>query len=386
MAVGCSSSTAPTNTLPPTKLEASIVSNASGYKTIWRFDGADGSIPQSPLLDVNGQLYGTTTFGGEYSTYGGTIYALDATGKERLLHSFGHGDGEEPLGNLIAIGSTLYGTTVYGGKHHLGTVFGSTLSGRERVLHSFGYHGNDGFSPFAGLTEMNGLLYGTTELGGKYGQGTVFSISTAGEERVIYNFTGVHGDGGDPLGGLIVYKRALYGTASTGGCGWGTVFRVTPIGKEKVIYRFACGKDRHDSKVPDGSLTEVNGTFYGTADVGGGAAPKNEGTVFSVTPKGKERVLHTFGAKRDGANPYCTLLFEDGVLYGTTIFGGTDYEGTIFSITESGKEHVLYSFGVLPDGEEPDAGVMSVNGRLYGTAAFGGGRPYGVGTVYEISP
>jgi uncharacterized repeat protein (TIGR03803 family) len=196
----------------------------------------------------------------------------------------------------------------------------------------------------------------------------------------------VHGDGGDPLGGLIAYKGVFYGTTSTGGCGWGTVFSVTATGKESVIYKFACGKDRHDGKVPDGTLTDVKGTFYGTTDIGGGAAPKNEGTVFSVTPNGKENVLHTFGAQADGANPYCRLLASNGVLYGTTIFGGADYEGTIFSITQSGKERVLYSFGVLPDGEQPDAGLISVEGRLYGTARFGGGRPYGVGTVYEISP
>jgi uncharacterized repeat protein (TIGR03803 family) len=373
--------------LPATRLESSALPGASGYKTIWRFNGANGTVPQSPLLDVNQRLYGMTTAGGEYSTNGGTIFALDATGKERLLHSFGHGsDGAEPLGDLIAVGGTLYGTTAYGGKYRYGTVFASTLSGSEHVLHSFSVHGNDGFSPFAGLTLRNGTLYGTTELGGKYGQGTVFSISTAGEERVLYDFTGVHGDGGDPLGGLIAYKGVFYGTTSTGGCGWGTVFSVTATGKESVIYKFACGKDRHDGKVPDGTLTDVKGTFYGTTDIGGGAAPKNEGTVFSVTPNGKENVLHTFGAQADGANPYCRLLASNGVLYGTTIFGGADYEGTIFSITQSGKERVLYSFGVLPDGEQPDAGLISVEGRLYGTARFGGGRPYGVGTVYEISP
>jgi uncharacterized repeat protein (TIGR03803 family) len=339
------------------------------------------------LLNVNGRLYGTTTFGGVYVTYGGTLFALDATGKERVLHSFGHGsDGYEPLGNLLQIGSTLYGTTAYGGKYKLGTVFASTLTGRERVLHNFSCCAKDGFSPFAGLTLMNGLLYGTTELGGKYGQGTVYSIGTGGKERVLYSFTGVHGDGGDPLGGLIAYKGALYGTNSGGGCGKGTVFKITPTGKETVIYRFACANDRHDGKDPDGTLTEVNGTFYGTTDSGGGVGPKNQGTVFSVTPNGKESVLHTFAAQEDGANPYCALLLDDGVLYGTTILGGRDDQGTVFSITPSGTERVLYSFGVLPDGEQPIGGLISVKGRLYGTARSGGGQPYGTGTVFEISP
>jgi uncharacterized repeat protein (TIGR03803 family) len=388
VAVGCSSSFAPTNALPAARLDRSIQPDAFGYKTIWRFNGGDGSIPQSPLLDVNGQLYGTTTLGGEYATNAGTVFALDATGKERVLHSFGHGsDGLEPLGNLVRIGNTLYGTTAFGGTHVLGTVFALTLSGRERVLHNFSQsRKNDGFSPYAGLTVMNGLLYGTTKMGGKHDQGTVFSIDDAGNERIVYSFTTVHRDGDYPLGGLIVYKGALYGTTSAGGCRWGTVFSVTPTGKETVIYRFACRQDRHDGKVPDGTLTEVNGTFYGTADIGGGKAPENQGTVFSVTPNGNERVLHTFGALEDGANPYCTLLFDDGVLYGTTIRGGADDEGTIFSVTQSGKERVLHSFGVIPDGEQPDAGVVSANGRLYGTAAFGGGRPYGQGTVFEISP
>jgi uncharacterized repeat protein (TIGR03803 family) len=356
----------------------------SGYKTLFAFNGADGSGPEAPLLDVKGQFYGTTIGGGDRSVVGGTIFVLSAAGKERALHSFGGpGDGAAPQSGLTALGGVLYATTPYGGKYQRGTVFSWSSAGGERVLHSFG-KGSDGMNPIARLTALNGTLYGTTSAGGKYGGGTVFSVSPAGTERVIYSFSGTGGDGYEPRGGLTVVKGLLYGTTFFGP-GNGTVFSMTTAGQEKIVHIFG-NSSHYDGANPSADLIAVKNVLYGTTFSGGGPYQSEiMGTVFSVTLTGKERVLHSFGAPGDGSAPEGALLATNGVLYGTTNLGGANGNGTIFSITLSGNEKVLYSFGARPDGKNPNAGFIDVHGTLYGTATNGGPHPYG-GTVYRILP
>jgi uncharacterized repeat protein (TIGR03803 family) len=138
---------------------------------------------------------------------------------------------------------------------------------------------------------------------------------------------------------------------------------------------------------PDGTLAAVKGTFYGTTFEGGGPHSSEKfGSVYSITPNGKERVLHGFGAKSDGRYPECTLLATNGALYGVTIEGGANEQGIVFSVTPSGTEHVLYNFGYPPDGGNPDGGLVNLKGVLYGTTRNGGGKPYGAGTVFSILP
>ena len=79
-----------------------------------------------------------------------------------MLHSFGSGtDGTGPTADLINVKSTLYGTTEEGGAYNAGTVFSITTSGTEKVLYSF-TGGTDGDSPQTGLIDVGGKLYGTT--------------------------------------------------------------------------------------------------------------------------------------------------------------------------------------------------------------------------------
>jgi uncharacterized repeat protein (TIGR03803 family) len=131
-----------------------------------------------------------------------------ASSSYQVLYSFGSGyDGKVPNAGLIDVNGALYGTTIGGGTHGDGTVFSITTAGTERVLHSFAGGSADGSLPYAGLSDVNGTLYGTTVLGGmyrKYGVGTVFSISTAGAgtEHVLHSF-GSGSDGVEPYASLI---------------------------------------------------------------------------------------------------------------------------------------------------------------------------------------
>jgi uncharacterized repeat protein (TIGR03803 family) len=281
---------------------------------------------------------------------------LTTAGAETVLYSFGRGlaDGTYPSADLIDINGVLYGTTTTGGLYGrvgpqgYGTVFAVNASGSETVLHNFGSpRVPDGIYPNADLTDVNGVLYGTTNLGGEYGHGlgygTVFAVTTTGAETLLYSFRSGPADGQNPLSPISFMNGVFYGTTYYGGLyNKGTVFTVTSSGAEGILHSFGHG---YDGTGPEG-LIDVNGVFYGTTDYGG---LYNKGTVFTVTRLGAEHVIHSFGKGADGAVPGASLIYVNGVLYGTTLtggkYGGRSISGTVFAVTPAGAERVLHSFG-----------------------------------------
>ena len=139
-------------------------------------DGADASQPIAGLIDVNGVLYGTTQSGG----FGdGAVYSVTTSGAETVLYRFqaNGSDGFEPWAPLIAARGALYGTTIYGGSADDGTIYSISTTGNERVLHSFFQGPRGGAFPIAGLVDVNGTLYGdTTESGDDNGPGIVYAF------------------------------------------------------------------------------------------------------------------------------------------------------------------------------------------------------------------
>lgn len=397
----CGVSQAPIST--PTPLQQSVsIRLSSSYQTLYRFGGhPDGARPEAGLINVKGMLYGTTELGGRRRA--GAIFSVSTTGKQKILYSFDAGsDGANPVAGLINVDGTLYGTTNAGGgpgchKRGCGTVFSVTPDGSEQVVYRFS-GGNDGAYP-NGLISVNGMLYGTTYEGGGSGCvegcGTVFSVTTAGTEKVLYSFLG-DSDGAYPRGGLIDVKGTLYGTTSLGGTiDRGTVFSISTAGAEKVLYSFQGGSD---GLYPLASLINLNGTLYGTTLYGGGSdcTGNSCGTVFSVTTTGVENVLYRFQGFSDGAFPWGGLIAVDGMLYGTTNEGGGGSGcgeqngcGTVFRMTTSGTKNLQYSLSGFDNGALPMAGLVNVKGTLYGTTAFGGEGchlHYGCGTVFAFTP
>jgi uncharacterized repeat protein (TIGR03803 family) len=378
------------------------------YSVLYSFKRGtgDGALPEAGLLNVKGTLYGTTEYGGANGH--GTVFSITTSGAETVLKRFNRKKGSHPQAGLINVRGTLYGTTANGGSGlcsnslnkvvGCGTVFSMTTSGAETVLRSFAGGSGDGAYPFAGLINVKGTLYGTTEYGGATNEGTVFAISTSGAETVLHNFGTGSGDGVYPYAGLLNVKGTLYGTTEGGGAncsargGCGTVFKITTAGVENVLYSF---KADPDGEHPFAGLINVNGTLYGTTDEGGTYCESSSafgcGTVFAITTSGTETVLNSFGAgSGDGSYPDAGLLNVKGTLYGTTSSGGAyAYGGTVFKITTSGAETVLHSFeGPAGDGSLPFAGLINVNGTLYGTTGYGGSGSceIGCGTVFSLSP
>jgi uncharacterized repeat protein (TIGR03803 family) len=143
----------------------------------------DGCSPWAGLIrDTKGNLYGTTLYGGVHGD--GTVFEVTPSGTETILYSFGGTatDGQNPYGVLVRdTEGNLYGTTIFGGagdcQYGCGAVFEVTLSGTETILHRFGETATDGQGPDAGLVrDSEGNLYGTTTSGGTYGGGTVFEV------------------------------------------------------------------------------------------------------------------------------------------------------------------------------------------------------------------
>ena len=313
---------------------------------------ADGQYPQTGLLDVNGILYGTTQSGGGMGV--GVAFTLNpSTGAESVLYSFcsqnACTDGAGPS-TLIDVKGELYGTTGGGGAYGAGTIFAlDPDTGSETVLYSFG---DNGLNPDSAPADVNGILYGTTSEGGtdNCGRlpscGTVYSFNLrTGTEKVIYFFEGA--DGADPVVSPIAEHGFLYGTAPYGGVsgcrhdGCGTVFAINlSSGDETTLYSFCSrGPNCPDGAEPYGALIEMKGALYGTTLLGGMHKKYGEGTVFSLDPiTGSEKTVHSFCDQRncpDGAYPFAGLIDINGALYGTTYGGGTYGQGTVFSLSRN---------------------------------------------------
>lgn len=335
----------------------------AGTETVVRsFAGGLNARPSGLMWDAKGNLYGVTAGAGRVSrhhSYYGSVFELKKRSFKHL-YSFTQsafatsGAVPQPGLSLDAQGN-LYGTTLEGGAYGPGTVFELTPRGTESILHSF-TGGADGGLPYDGLfQDSQGNFYGTASAGGDVskctgnGCGVVFKLSPDGTETVLYTFNGGL-DGATPATGVTLDSEGnLYGTTLLGGgfgCfdqqGCGTVFKITPDRHETVLYSFAGGTDGTGPR--SRLLLDGQGNLYGSTTGGGGSGCSGNGcgTVFELSPSGKETVLYRFTGGADGAEPFGDLLMDtEGSLYGTTVGGGvstTCYDvlpgcGVVFKVT-----------------------------------------------------
>ncbi|MGO4883214.1 MAG: choice-of-anchor tandem repeat GloVer-containing protein [Bryobacteraceae bacterium] len=389
---------------------------------------------------ADGNFYGTTEYGGPYTNncnpHGcGTVFQMTPSGTLTWIYDFCAAgspnycpDGASPQAGLVlASNGDLYGTTAFGGPGCIGsadgcgTVFQITISGTPTLTPIYDFcptNCADGYQPLAGLVQgTNGNLYGTTVLGGTSpytttcgginGCGTVFEITPSGTLTTLYNFCADSEctDGLWPYAGLVqATDGAFYGTTYSGGAtdsacgGCGTVFKITPSGALTTLASF----DSADGQWPAAGLVQAtNGDFYGTTSYGGVNSSKVlDGTVFKITKTGTLTPLYSFCSVNsptrnctDGNFPYSALVqATNGDFYGTTSSGGNYCKaggcGTVFKITPSGAMTTVFKFDGT-DGEYSMAGlVQATNGDFYGTASGGGNYcPYssGCGTVFSLS-
>jgi uncharacterized repeat protein (TIGR03803 family) len=372
--------------------------NASGYHIFYSFKGGGaGREPiGSVLIDDSGNLAGTVQ---------GSVYQLTPDGDESVLYRFPHGSRQDPRSGVIADNlGNLYGITPYGGSCAganigCGVVFKIAPDGTETTLHAF-QGGTDGAVPSGGLVmDGTGNLYGTTGAGGENCNcGTVFKITPDGTETVLHAFQEAT-EGWTPAGGVILDSSGnLYGTTVESPqdgpyTGYGTVFKLSPDGTQTILYSFK-GRGSSDGEMPFAPLVmDAAGNLYGTTAFGGDAESCDAGcgTVFKLSPGGREKVLHEFHGDDGFVDAYGPGLVLDsagnlyGVAHGGSGTGCGNGCGIVFKMSPHGKEKVLHNFeGGTADGSDPRSSLTFYNGDLYGTTYAGG--IYGFGTVFRLKP
>jgi uncharacterized repeat protein (TIGR03803 family) len=325
----------------------------TGKKTVLHnFTGrSDGAYPSAGLIrDASGNLYGTTYHGGSSTNcfdgpHGcGTVFKVSATGKETVLYRFAGGttDGCYPEAGLLRDkAGNLYGTTLNCGASGYGTVFKLDTTGSETLLHSFAGYPSDGAYPwYAGLLmDSKGNLYGVTEEGGGtkcegFGCGVVYRLGKTGTMTVLYSFTGGTTDGCYPSGTPAMDKTgSLYGT--TYGCGSpgiGILWKVNNEGIETVLHKFGASHGQGAFPV-GGVIVDAEGNLYGdTTGI-------SNGTIYERKRGGRLTSLHIFDGS-DGQSPMGGLIRDaKGDLYGTAYAGGNSDHclgvgcGTIWKLT-----------------------------------------------------
>ena len=335
-----------------------MITPAGEEQILWSFQGGeDGSDPHGGVvLDAAGNLYGTTVaggFGGLCAGDGcGVVFELSPSGGSwnlTPLYQFtGLNDGFGPGSPLIFDGAgNLYGTAPDSGKFGNGVVFALSPTNegwQYKVIHAFTGKKDGALGSLGALVfDAVGNLYGTAELGGPAGAGSVYELSPNGhgawKASVLYNFGGMP-DASNPYGGLIFDSTGnLYGTTYFGGqYGMGTVFQLShgPNGawQENILHNFLGGTD---GSFPTTTLLfDSASTLYGTTSTGG--RPSCDcGTVFDMKlTRGQwtEKIIHLFGKRHDGSYPIYGLTFDpSGKLWGTTPVGGTSGQGLVFQLT-----------------------------------------------------
>jgi uncharacterized repeat protein (TIGR03803 family) len=326
----------------------SVGVNGIGLTILGLFNARDGL--KGGLTLSGNKLYGTTYAGGQFGY--GTVYSvtLPKFGATTLASFYPPVNGAHPKGNLTISGNALYGTTEggEGGASNFGTVYSIQITAGPPPMATVAFSGTNGATPSAGLTlSADGTtLYGTTRYGGigfngalGSGYGTVFSVPvTGGTPTIVTSFDGTNGR--NPVAGLTLSRdgTTLYGTAPSGGAsGFGTVFSV-PItgGTATVLASF----DGINGRTPKAglALSADGNTLYGTTSLGGAYhGDPYSGTVFSIPiTGGTPTVLASFDWYTTGGDLEAgvTLSPDGNTLYGTTFqpkYGGGD--GTVFSIT-----------------------------------------------------
>lgn len=306
---------------------------------------------------LDGNLYGTTEVGGNAQNQNGSFYRTTTAGDFTILYDFTGGLGAEgPLVGatlVLATDGNYYGTSEVGGAYGWGTIFKITSDGQLTMLHSFCAEPNcvDGSEPYAGLVEgTDGNFYGTTYNGGAYSNGL----------------------------------------CSGGFAGCGTIFKISSNGTFTTLYSFCAQPSCIDGANPeDGLVQGFDGSFYGVT-VGGG--DHDSGTIFRINSGGELITFYQFCSQsncNDGKNPSSGLIqTENGNFYGVTYGGGDNGRGLLYKFTPRHRLSPVYRFcheARCADGSHPSGTLLlGTDGNLYGTTSIGGSRNQG--TLFQVTP
>jgi uncharacterized repeat protein (TIGR03803 family) len=382
-------------------------------RILYTFEGLSGANPAAPLVaDNGGNFYGTAAEGCAYNF--GCVFELSHSSggwSETVLYSFSGVDGATPGASVVLDSAgNIFGTTSLGGDFNFGTAFKLTRSASgawtQTVLHSFGA-GTDGYVPSGLILDSAGDVYGITQFGGTASSGsdnggTVYRLTFAnGEwtETILYSFPGQFlGPNGDlPIGAPAMDREGnLYGVTQAGGqSGKGTVFTLVRAADgsytERIIHSFHIS----DGDLPNSTpVFDAAGNLYGTTYFGGNSniCPADGcGVIYKLAKNSNgswtETVLREL-QKSDGWQAVGPVVFDrSGNLYAAAQAGGAYSWGSIYKLTPRSprpwSEILVHSFTNNPDGAVPSGVSVDPGGNIFGTTSNGGASQMGI--IFEIA-
>jgi uncharacterized repeat protein (TIGR03803 family) len=372
------------------------VTSSGKLTTQWSFDNLnDDSVPYYPLLQgQDGNFYGVSV--GEYNGQYGAFFKVNASGTLTTLADFSSTNGALPSLPTQGTDGNFYGTTELGGSKNLGVIYKATPSGTITVLHNFTGYPGDGSLPVGQLVQANdGNFYGVTFEGGLHNQGSVFKISAKGTYTLLYSFFYGSGnfDGALPLAGLTLGDDGnLYGTTQQGGknLNTGTIYQITTAGVETILYNFCSQTSCVDGFGPQTPVVQhTNGKFYGntTGNSLGGSVfySLDDGLApFVSLVNWKNKVGKSIGILGQGFTGATQVSFN-GVSATFKVVSDTYLTATVPSGTTAGFVTVTTSTGTLKSNRKflvvpallsftPTSGTVGTSVTLTGTSFTGASR------------
>lgn len=293
-----------------------------------QFDGSNGRGPLGLILGTDTNFYGITE-GDNYAGVGdtnygayGTVFKMSPAGEVTTLFAFDSTNGAIPNSLVQGRDGNLYGTTQFGGAYEAGTVFQVTTDGMFTLL--WNCDGTNGGEPTSVIQAANGNLYGAADLGGPYSNGTIFQLTTNGAVSILHAFSqrssyDENADGSNPLGKLLegrdgcIYGGTQYGGTNLAGNGEdggvGTLFKITTNGLFTTLSSFGTHTNLYDDPnsgaFPNGLVEDQNGNFFGTTYFGG---RHDLGSVFKLKTFRPILVISKPHQNAQTTNPAITIV------------------------------------------------------------------------------
>lgn len=346
------------------------------------FVATEGYSPLGTLFQADdGFMYGLTFSGG--SSGMGTIFRFDIeTTDYTTLHEFSGTDGRGPYTSVIqAQNGNLYGTTPFGGNNDYGVVFEYNIQTNtftvimEMELIS-------GIYPVGQMFETdNDILIGSWREGGKYSRGGIYSINLNNyQAEVIGTFS--NNEGANPMGGFCMHDNGmLYGLTNAGGSpDVGTCFSLDPDTWEKqTVFEF---DNLSFGALPTGNLVQYEGDYiYGTTYLGG---IYEMGTIYAFNMStGQMEKKYDFNGTL-GSYPLAGLTIVEDIIFGVTNSGGSNAKGVIYKyIPSTNSFEIMFNFSAGFGYGIYNPPLYDGNNKLYGTTLSGGINDDGI--IYEYN-
>ena len=357
---------------------------ADPYQGLHSFNGLDGDFPVGQLLPVGSELWGTTISGGGNGVKG-VLFSINPDGSNyQIRHGFTGSGGESvrPSQGVVQIGSRVFGMTAgeLSPAFIPATLYSINTEGSDyQTIHTFPTFGD--YLPVA-VTSVGSRLFGVETLDSASAS-KVFSINADGSDFQYVHTLDPSTEGKTTVGRMLALGTTLYGTTRSGGAeNSGTIFSMNSDGSDfQVLHAFPNSPTYGN---PWGGVTLVGSTLYGTT-VGNGL---NDGSVFSMSLDGSNfQTIHTFDGITSGW-PIGELIASNSTLYGTT-FHGNGLSGSVFSIGIDGANFKVLSNMAAPTSpREPASALTLLGSTLYGTTtgfSSNNSLPDRFGTVFAVA-